>query len=35
LRDNEVEAVEARMLAALAKELGIQRRDAGTPGGGG
>jgi phenylalanyl-tRNA synthetase beta chain len=35
LRDNEVEAVEARMLAALAGELGIQRRDAGAPGGGG
>jgi phenylalanyl-tRNA synthetase beta chain len=35
LRDNEVDAVEARMLAALARELGIQRRDAGTQGGGG
>jgi phenylalanyl-tRNA synthetase beta chain len=35
LRDNEVEAVEARMLAALTGELGIQRRDAGAPGGGG
>jgi phenylalanyl-tRNA synthetase beta chain len=35
LRDNEVDAVEARMLAALASELGIQRRDAGAPGGGG
>jgi phenylalanyl-tRNA synthetase beta chain len=35
LRDNEVEAVEARMLAALSGELGIQRRDAGAPGGGG
>jgi len=35
LRDTEVEAVEARMLAALTGELGIQRRDAGAPGGGG
>jgi phenylalanyl-tRNA synthetase beta chain len=35
LRDNEVEAVEARVLAALTGELGIQRRDAGAPGGGG
>jgi phenylalanyl-tRNA synthetase beta chain len=35
LRDNEVDAVEARMLAALSRELGIQRRDAGTSGGGG
>jgi phenylalanyl-tRNA synthetase beta chain len=35
LRDNEVEAVEARMLAALASELGIQRRDTGAPVGGG
>ena len=35
LRDSEVDAVEARVLAALAKELGIQRRDAGAPGVGG
>jgi phenylalanyl-tRNA synthetase beta chain len=35
LRDDEVEAVEARVLAALKSELGIQRRDAGGPGGGG
>jgi phenylalanyl-tRNA synthetase beta chain len=35
LRDNEVEAVEARMLAALTNELRIQRRDAGALGGGG
>ena len=35
LRDTEVEAVEARMLAALASELGIQRREATAPGGGG
>jgi phenylalanyl-tRNA synthetase beta chain len=34
LRDTEVDAVEARMLAALGGELGIQRRDAGGPGGG-
>lgn len=32
LRDAEVDAVEARMLAALASELGIQRRDAGAQG---
>jgi phenylalanyl-tRNA synthetase beta chain len=30
LRDLEIDAIEARMLAALAAELGIQRRDAGT-----
>ena len=30
LRDVEIDALEARMLAALAAELGIQRRDAGT-----
>jgi phenylalanyl-tRNA synthetase beta chain len=30
LRDGEIDAIEARMLAALAAELGIQRRDAGT-----
>jgi phenylalanyl-tRNA synthetase beta chain len=35
LRDNEVEAVEARMLAALTSELGIQRREATAAGGGG
>jgi phenylalanyl-tRNA synthetase beta chain len=35
LRDNEVDAIEARLLAALASELGIQRRDAAAPGGGG
>jgi phenylalanyl-tRNA synthetase beta chain len=34
LRDAEVDAVEARMLAALGGELGIQRRDAGSPAGG-
>jgi phenylalanyl-tRNA synthetase beta chain len=33
LRDSEVDAVEARMLTALSGELGIQRRDAGSPGG--
>jgi phenylalanyl-tRNA synthetase beta chain len=35
LRDSEVDAVEARLLEALARELGIQRRDAGAPGVGG
>ena len=30
LRDVEIDAIEARMLAALTAELGIQRRDAGT-----
>ena len=34
LRDPEIDAIEARMLAALATELGIQRRDAGGPRGG-
>jgi phenylalanyl-tRNA synthetase beta chain len=34
LRDAEVDAVEARMLTALSGELGIQRRDAGSPAGG-
>lgn len=34
LRDAEVDAVEARMLAALSAELGIQRRDASSPAGG-
>jgi phenylalanyl-tRNA synthetase beta chain len=34
LRDAEVDAVEGRMLAALGSELGIQRREAGTLGGG-
>jgi phenylalanyl-tRNA synthetase beta chain len=34
LRDAEVDAVEARMLAALSGELGIQRRDASSPAGG-
>jgi phenylalanyl-tRNA synthetase beta chain len=34
LRDVEVDEVEVRMLAALASELGIQRRDAGALGGG-
>jgi phenylalanyl-tRNA synthetase beta chain len=35
LRDSEIDAVEARLLEALARELGIQRRDAGAPGVGG
>jgi phenylalanyl-tRNA synthetase beta chain len=35
LRDTEVDAVEQRMLASLASELGIQRRDAGAAGRGG
>jgi phenylalanyl-tRNA synthetase beta chain len=35
LRDPEVDAIEARMLAALTTELGIRRRDAGARGGGG
>ncbi|MGH7508175.1 MAG: phenylalanine--tRNA ligase subunit beta [Gemmatimonadales bacterium] len=35
LRDTEVDEVETRILAALAGELGIQRRDAGSPGAGG
>jgi phenylalanyl-tRNA synthetase beta chain len=30
LRDSEIDAIEGRMLAALAAELGVQRRDAGT-----
>ena len=34
LRDPEVDALEARMLATLTTELGIQRRDAGSRGGG-
>jgi phenylalanyl-tRNA synthetase beta chain len=34
LRDTEIDAIETRMLAALTAELGIQRRDAGAPGGG-
>jgi phenylalanyl-tRNA synthetase beta chain len=34
LRDAEVDAVEARMLAALSGELRIQRRDASSPAGG-
>ena len=34
LRDPEIDAIEARMLAALATELGIQRRDAGVQRGG-
>ncbi len=34
LRDSDVDAVEARMLATLSTELGIRRRDAGAPGGG-
>ncbi len=34
LRDSDVEAIEARMLATLATEFGIRRRDAGAPGGG-
>jgi phenylalanyl-tRNA synthetase beta chain len=31
LRDPEIDTIEARMLTALATELGIQRRDAGAP----
>jgi phenylalanyl-tRNA synthetase beta chain len=34
LRDPEVDAIEARMLDTLTSELGIRRRDAGSPGGG-
>jgi phenylalanyl-tRNA synthetase beta chain len=34
LRDPEIDAIEARMLTALATELDIQRRDAGGPRGG-
>jgi phenylalanyl-tRNA synthetase beta chain len=34
LRDIEIDAIETRMLAALAAELGIQRREAGASGGG-
>jgi phenylalanyl-tRNA synthetase beta chain len=34
LRDSDVDAIEARMLATLSTELGIRRRDAGVPGGG-
>ncbi len=30
LRDSEVDEAEARLLAALAQELGIQRRDGGS-----
>jgi phenylalanyl-tRNA synthetase beta chain len=33
LRDGEIDAIEARMVAALAAELGIQRRQAGASGG--
>jgi phenylalanyl-tRNA synthetase beta chain len=33
LRDGDIDAIEARMLAALAGELGIQRREAGALGG--
>jgi phenylalanyl-tRNA synthetase beta chain len=33
LRDSDIDAIEARMLAALAGELGIQRREAGALGG--
>jgi phenylalanyl-tRNA synthetase beta chain len=33
LRDSEIDSIETRILAALAAELGIQRR-AGAPGGG-
>jgi len=35
LRDSEVDAVEARLLTALASELGVKRRDASAPSGGG
>jgi phenylalanyl-tRNA synthetase beta chain len=31
LRDPEIDAIEGRMLSALASQLGIQRRDAGAP----
>jgi phenylalanyl-tRNA synthetase beta chain len=34
LRDTEIDSIETRMLAALTAELGIQRREAGIPGGG-
>ncbi|MFL5402134.1 MAG: hypothetical protein ACJ8BF_04880, partial [Gemmatimonadales bacterium] len=34
LRDTEIDAIETRMLTALAEELGIQRRDTGSHGGG-
>jgi phenylalanyl-tRNA synthetase beta chain len=34
LRDTEIDVIEGRLLAALAAELGIQRRDAGSHGGG-
>jgi phenylalanyl-tRNA synthetase beta chain len=34
LRDAEVDAIEARMLAALSSELRVQRRDASSPAGG-
>jgi phenylalanyl-tRNA synthetase beta chain len=34
LRDAEVDQTEARLLAALAEELGVRRRDAGTARGG-
>jgi phenylalanyl-tRNA synthetase beta chain len=34
LRDTEIDAIETRVLAALAGELGIQRRNAGSYGGG-
>jgi phenylalanyl-tRNA synthetase beta chain len=34
LRDAEIDSMETRMLAALAAELGIQRREAGASGGG-
>ena len=34
LRDPEIDAIESRMLSALATELDIQRRDAGGPRGG-
>jgi phenylalanyl-tRNA synthetase beta chain len=35
LRDSEVDAIEARLLAALGGELGVKRRDASAPSGGG
>jgi phenylalanyl-tRNA synthetase beta chain len=34
LRDSEIDSIETRILAALAAEVGIQRRVAGAPGGG-
>jgi phenylalanyl-tRNA synthetase beta subunit len=34
LRDPEIDAIEVRMLAALATEFGIQRREASAPRGG-